>query len=85
MNATATTHAAAIEFATKQRLNKATIDAVASNFIGNDRVLQPLPAVTAVPAKRCSLPTALSAEARSVLMLLNLLTAAAVAVRGTTA
>jgi hypothetical protein len=36
-------------------------------------------------AKNRSLPKALSAEARSVLMLLNFLTAASVAVRGTTA
>jgi Mn2+/Fe2+ NRAMP family transporter len=36
-------------------------------------------------AKRRSLPTVLSAKARSVLILLNFLTAAAVAVRGTTA
>jgi hypothetical protein len=36
-------------------------------------------------AKSRSLPKALSAEARSVLMLLNFLTAASVAVRGTTA
>jgi hypothetical protein len=69
-------HAAAIESATKQRINKATIDAVASKLHRNDRVLQPLPAVTAVTAKGRSFPT--SAEARSVLMLLNFLTAASV-------
>jgi hypothetical protein len=75
---------AAIEFATKPRnttrINKATIDAV-----GDDRMLQRLPTVTAVTPKRRSLPIALSAEARSVLLLLNFLTAAAVAIRRTTA
>ena len=68
-------YAAAIEFTTKQRINNATIDAVAS-FIGNHHVLQHPPSRDCQEAQLAD---------SSVLMLLNLLTAAAVAVRGTTA